>query len=312
MKRISVFRSRYRTLHTCTPCTMPHPPRDYMPPLSEKPPGMSSLLHPLASHSAPAPPPNYLFHPFSHGHWYFPEKVDLSLTRWDGDVTLLDCIQYPWPRRLSNSHPPTPMPHPPQALFIHPHSSARTLVHPSPNYRLQLNSLYRRPALFLTRPFARPQPYLLTPHLLSRKGRLRFPERSSLLKVQSQLAVLLQHRLYLKKSPHLPLPSPFQLSLSTILQTVLRQSSPTSPRNCQYQFHTRAWSRESYYESVRFVFASTAWNDCLILYTTRSTLAPGASQAAQTSTPRHQPYAHCKVHADLAHGAGNRRRHTMT
>jgi len=98
MKRISVFRSRYRTLHTCTPCTMPHPPRDYMPPLSEKPPGMSSLLHPLASHSAPAPPPNYLF----HGH-YSPEKVDLSLTRWDGDVTLLDCIQYPWRCRLSNS-----------------------------------------------------------------------------------------------------------------------------------------------------------------------------------------------------------------
>ena len=28
------------------------------------------------------------------GH-YSPEKVDLSLTRRDGDATLLDCIQHP-------------------------------------------------------------------------------------------------------------------------------------------------------------------------------------------------------------------------
>jgi len=31
-------------------------------------------------------------------------------------------------------------------------------------------------------------------------------------------------------------------------------------------FHTHAWSRESYYESVRPVFALTAWNPHLILH----------------------------------------------
>jgi len=47
-------------------------------------------------------------------------------------------------------------------------------------------------------------------------------------------------------------------------------------------FHTRAWSRESYYESVRSVFCI----DCTeVLSCTRSTLAPGPLQAAQTPTP---------------------------
>ena len=44
---------------------------------------------------------------------------------------------------------------------------------------------------------------------------------------------------------------------------------------------------------------------------TRSTLAPGPHQVAQTAAPRHQSYAHCKVHADPAHSAGNRRQDTM-
>jgi len=52
--------------------------------------------------------------------------------------------------------------------------------------------------------------------------------------------------------------------------------------------------------------------DCTeVLSCTRSTLAPGPLQAAQTPTPRHQPYAHCKAHTDPAHGAGNCRWRTM-
>jgi len=48
-----------------------------------------------------------------------------------------------------------------------------------------------------------------------------------------------------------------------------------------------------------------------VLSCTRSTLAPSPLQAAQTSTPQHQSYAHCKAHANPPHSAGNRRRDTM-
>ena len=47
------------------------------------------------------------------------------------------------------------------------------------------------------------------------------------------------------------------------------------------------------------------------LYLVHSILVPGPLQAAKTSTPRHQSYAHCKAHADPPHSAGNRRRDTM-
>jgi len=75
-------------------------------------------------------------------------------------------------------------------------------------------------------------------------------------------------------------------------------------------FHTRAWSRESYYESVRSFFLHRLYG-IPALSCTRSTLAPGPLQAAQTSTPRHQSYAHRKARADPPHSAGNRRRDTM-